>query len=196
MNIHKAIKLERKHLKMFLITMFFISIILPMALVLTRLTTVFYLSYLAVIEVLIVMAIIIKLNAYRVEYECLNNKLFFKTGILTKGNLIICDKVALVHTNKSDYDLEIILITNIVFKNKALRPVVEKQLLRRYPQMRNEYMNLKQLNPDKKYYFQVIRRGGLKKYLLLDSIYRNCVKAVYTDASIQNIKIARGQIIV
>ena len=55
---------------------------------------------------------------------------------------------------------------------------------------------IKEKNPDKKYYFQVIKRGGLKKYLLLDSIYRNCVKAVYTDESIQNIKIARGQMIV
>ena len=36
----------------------------------------------------------------------------------------------------------------------------------------------------------------LKKYLLLDCIYRNCVKAIYTDYSIQNIKIARGQTIV
>lgn len=46
------------------------------------------------------------------------------------------------------------------------------------------------------YYFQVIRRGGLKKYLLLDLIYKNCVRATYTEESIQNIKIARGQTIV
>lgn len=195
MNIDKAIKLERKHFKMFLVIMFLISVILPMALVLTGLTNIFYLSYLAFIEILIAMAIIIKLNAYRVEYRCLNNRLIFKTGIFSKENLIICDKVVLVHTNKSDYDLEIVLITNVVFRNKSLRPV-EKSFLKRYPQVCDEYNNLKQLYPEKKYYFQVIRRGGLKKYLLLDSIYRNCVKAVYTDESIQNIKIARGQTIV
>ena len=195
MNIDKAIKLERKHFKMFLIAMFLISIILPMALVLTGLTNIFYLSYLAFIEILIVMAIIIKLNAYRVEYRCLNNRLIFKTGIFSKENLIICDKVVLVHTNKSDYDLEIVLITNVVFRNKSLRPV-EKNFLKRYPQVSDEYNSLKELYPEKTYYFQVIRRGGLKKYLLLDSIYRNCVKAVYTDESIQNIKIARGQTIV
>ena len=195
MNIYKAIKLERKHLKVFLVTMFLISIILPMALVLTDLTTLFYLSYLAFIEILIVMAIIIKLNAYRVEYTCLNNRLTFKTGIFTRERLIICYKVALVHTNKSDYDLEIVLITNVVFRNKSLRPV-DDNFLKRYPQIRSEYANLKQLYPNKKYYFQVIRRGGLRKYLLLDSIYRNCVKAIYTDESIQNIKIARGQTVV
>ena len=50
--------------------------------------------------------------------------------------------------------------------------------------------------PDTIFYYQVIKRGGLKKYLLLDTIYKNCVKAVYTDDCIQNIKIARGQTLV
>ena len=138
MNIYKAIKLERKHLKVFLVTMFLISIILPMALVLTDLTTLFYLSYLAFIEILIVMAIIIKLNAYRVEYTCLNNRLTFKTGIFTRERLIICDKVALVHTNKSDYDLEIVMITSVKFKNRALRQV-DKNFLKRYSKIEKEY---------------------------------------------------------
>jgi hypothetical protein len=119
----------------------------------------------------------------------------FKTGIFTKEKLIICDNVALVHTNKSDYDLEIVLITNVVFKNSALRPV-DKNFLKRYPPIAKEYDGIKQINPKNEYYFQVIRRGGLKKYLLLDSIYRHCVRAIYTDESIQNIKIARGQLIV
>lgn len=195
MNIHKAIKMERKHLEIFLITMVIISIILPVTLMLTGLANIFYLSYLAFIEVLIVIAIIIKMNSYRVEYRCLNNRLIFKTGIFTKEYLIICDKVALVHTKKSDYDLEIIIITSVVFKNRALRPV-DKNFLKRYSEVAEDYENIKQLNPEKSYYFQVVRRGGLKKYLLLDSIYKNCVKAIYTDASIQNIKIARGQTIV
>lgn len=195
MNIDKAIKMERTHLKVFLITMVFISIILPVTLMLTGLTNIFYLSYLTFIEVLIVIAIIIKMNAYKVEYRCLNNRLIFKTGICTKESLIICDKVVLVHTNKSDYDLEIIIITSVVFKNRNLRPV-DKNFLKRYSEAAAEYEIIKKLNPEKSYYFQVIRRGGLKKYLLLDSIYKSCVKAIYTDESIQNIKIARGQIIV
>lgn len=195
MDIYKAIKREKLHLKVFLITMFIISIILPLVLVLTGLTTIFYTSYVTIIEFLIVIAIIIKMNFYTVEYRCLNNKLIFKAGICVKENLIICDKVVLVHTNKSDYDLEIVIITSIVFKNKGLRPI-DKNFLKRYPQISKEYKDIKQLNPKKDYYFQVIKRGGLKKYLLLDLIYKNCVKAVYTDESIQNIKIARGQLIV
>lgn len=195
MDIYTAIKKERFHLKLFFITMFIISVILPISIVLTNMTKLFYLIYLGVIEFLIVISIIIKLNHYRVVYRCSNNRLLFKTGIFSKDNLIICDKVALVHTSKSDYDLEIIILTSVKFKNRSLRKV-DKSIFRRYPQIKKEYEYIKKLNPGKEYYFQVIRRGGLKKYLLLDLIYKNCVKAIYTEESIQNIKIARGQTIV
>lgn len=195
MDIYTAIKKERFHLKLFFISMFIISVILPIAIVLTNMTKLFYLIYLGIIEFLIVIAIIIRLNHYRVEYRCSNNRLVFKIGIFAKDNLIICDKVALVHTSKSDYDLEIIIMTSVKFKNRSLRQV-DKNFFRRYPQIKREYDYIKKLNPEKEYYFQVIRRGGLKKYLLLDLIYKNCVKAIYTEESIQNIKIARGQTIV
>lgn len=195
MDIYKAIKKERSHLKILFITMAIISIIIPIILTITGLNTIFYISYGIFIEILIVIAIIIRMNAYRVEYRYLNNRLMFKAGIFTKENLIICDKVVLVHTNKSEYDLEIVLITSIVFKNRGLRPV-DKYFLKKYPQIIEEYNSIKQQNPKKDYYFQVVKRGGLKKYLLLDLIYKNCVKAIYTDESIQNIKIARGQLIV
>lgn len=195
MDIYTAVKKEKLHLKVFLIAMVIISIILPITLTITGLTTIFYISYVVFIEFLIVIAIIMKMNAYKVEYRCLNNRLMFKTGIFAKEHLIICDKVVLVHTNKSDYDLEIVLITSIVFKNRGLRPI-DQNFFKRYPQIVEEYDAIKQLNPKKDYYFQVVKRGGLKKYLLLDSVYKNCVKAIYTDESIQNIKIARGQLIV
>jgi len=195
MDIYKAIKKERSNLKIFLIAMAVIAFILPVTVTITGMTTMFYISYVGFVEFLIIIAIIIKLNGYKIEYRCLNNRLMFRTGISSKEYLIICDKVALVHTNKSDYDLEIVIITSIVFKNRALRPV-DKNFLKRYRQITEQYESIKQQNPKKDYYFQVVKRGGLKKYLLLDSIYKNCVKAIYTDESIQNIKIARGQLIV
>lgn len=195
MDIYKAIKKERLHLKMFLIIMVIIGSVLPLILIVTGLTTIFYTSYVVFIEILIIISIIIKMNAYKVEYRYSSNRLIFKVGILSKESLIICDKVILVHTNKSDYDLEIVLVTSVKFKNRGLR-LIDPNVLKRYPQIAEDYNVVKQINPQRDYYLQVIKRGGLKKYLLLDSIYRNCVKATYTDDSIQNIKIARGQLIV
>ena len=109
MDIYKAIKKEKSHLKIFLITMVIILIILPIVLIITGLTTIFYISYVIFIDLLIVIAIIIKMNSYSVEYRCSNNRLMFKVGIFAKEHLIICDKVVLVHTRKSDYDLEIVI---------------------------------------------------------------------------------------
>lgn len=197
MDIYTAVKKEKKDLKRFFIYMMIIALILPTAVIITNLTTFFYLTYLGVIEFLIVMAIIIKLNYYKVDFKCLNNKLIFKTGILTKRSLIICDKVVLVHTNKSDYDLEIIMITTVKFRNKSLRKI-DDNFLRRCPSIKKNLDYIKRISNDDKreYYVQVIKRGGLRKYLLLDCIYKNCVKAIYTEDSIQNIKIARGQTIV
>ena len=197
MDIYTAVKKEKKSFKLFFISMIIIALILPIAFIITNLTTFFYLTYLGVIEFLIVISMIIKLNYYKVEFKCLNNKLTFTTGILTKRYLIICDKVVLVHTVKSDYDLEIIMVTTVNFKNKSLRKV-DDNFLRRYPSIKTNLDYIKKISgdDDRKYYFQVIRRGGLKKYLLLDCIYKNCVKAIYTEQSIQNIKIARGQTIV
>jgi hypothetical protein len=168
---------------------------LPIILLITGFTTIFYISYAALIEFLIIIAVIVKMNSYRVQYRYLNNRLLFKVGIIYNESLIICDKVILVHTSKSDYDLEIVFITSVKFKNRGLR-LVDQNFLKRYPQISKEYNDIKQMNPQMDYYFQIIKRGGLKKYLLLDLIYKNCVKAVYTDDSIQNIKIARGQLIV
>ena len=195
MDIYTAIKKEKLQLKIFLIIMVIIASVLPFIMILSGLITVFNISYVMFIEFLIVVAVIIKMNGYKVEYRCLSNRLIFKTGIFAKEYLIICDKVVLVHTNKSEYDLEIIVITNIVFKNRGLR-LIDKNFLKRYPQVIKEYETIKQQNPTRDFYFQVVKRGGLKKYLLLDVIYKNSVKAIYTDESIQNIKIARGQLIV
>ncbi len=194
MNINKAIKIEKNHLKIFLVIMILIALMLPLALIITNSFTIFYIIFLIVIEILICMSIIIKLNAYKIKFRCINNRLVFSFGLLPKDYLIMCDKVEIVHTSNCDYDLEIVIITSMNFKNKALRQV-DNGIFKKYPDIKKYYLKLQEKDKDKKHYFQVIKRGGLKKYLLLDSIYKNCVKAVYTNESIQNIKIARGQMI-
>lgn len=195
MDIYTALKREKSSFKTFLTSMIFISIILPMALWLTSMTNIFYLIYLGVIEILIVFAIIAKINNYRVEFDYSNNKLNFKLGLSATDSVITCDKVKMVHTSKYDYDLEIIIITENRARRKKMRKV-DGVLFKRYPEIEKQFEHMRELNYNKEYYFQVIKRGGLKKYLLLDCIYRNCVKAVYTEESIQNIKISRGQTIV
>ncbi|MGG7176935.1 hypothetical protein ACQPU1_05065 [Clostridium paraputrificum] len=195
MDIFKAIKKERKFLKKFYIMMILIAIILPFIVLLTGLATPFYLSYLMFIEFLIVVAIINKANYHKITYVCNNNRLRFKCGLWGKESLIFCDKVVLVHTEKMEEEMEIIIVTSVNFKNKMLKPVL-KGFLKKYPLITEEFLRIKELQPENVYYYQVVKRGGLNKYMLLDNVYKNCVKATYTEECIQNIKIARGQTLV
>ena len=65
--------------------------------------------------------------------------------------------------------------------------------MKKYEEAAVEYRRLKRINPDVAFYFKVIKYGELKKYILLDNIYRNCVNATYTASAIDSIKIARSQ---
>lgn len=195
MDIYKAIKMEKKSLKRFYRLMIVLFMGLPLSVYLTGVKSIFYLVYLLIIELLIIAAVINKLNYYSLKYNYNANKLNITNGLFANNSLILCDKVVLVHTEKMESDMEIIIISTMSFRNKSLRPIV-KGFLKKYPKIEEELKKVSNYNNQQKYYFQIIRKGGLSKYLLLDTIYRNCVKAIYTNDCIENIKIARGQILV
>ena len=195
MDIFKAIRKEKSFIKRFYITMFLIAVALPLAVYLTGSSSPFYLIYLLIMELLIFVAIMNKINYSKITYVCNNNRFKFKCGLLAKESLIFCDKVAIVHTEKMEQDMEIVLVTSVNFKNRGLKPALGG-FEKKYKVAAKELSKIRESHEDKIYYYQVIKRGGLRKYLLLDSIYKNCVKAIYTDACIQNIKIARGQTLV
>ena len=195
MDLYKAIKMEKKSLKRFYRLMIILFIGLPLSVYLTGVKSIFYLVYLLIIELLIIAAVINKLNYYSLKYNYNANKLNITNGLFANNSLILCDKVVLVHTEKMESDMEIIIISTMSFRNKSLRPIV-KGFLKKYPKVQEELKKVSNYDNQKKYYFQIIRKGGLSKYLLLDTIYKNCVKAIYTNDCIENIKIARGQILV
>lgn len=192
MKIDKALKKQKKYNKIFFASMIFLAIFLPLLTYLAYVDSLIILLFLALIELLIFIAILVKINNCSLRFTCINNKLKFKGGVFSNYNLIQCDKVAIVHTNKSNEDMEIIIITKVKSKNKKSR-LINKDFMKRYKEAADEYLRLKKINDEAIYYFQVIRQGELNKYILLDNIYRNCVNATYTASAIDNIKIARGQ---
>ena len=193
MKIDKAIKKEKGSNRVFFIIMTIIFIVLPLVAYLSQIKHLFLWIYLAFVEILIIFAIIIKINQNKLKFILNNNKLKFKSGIFNKESIILCDKVVVVHTDKSKEDMDIILITINRFRNPYLRPIT-KGFMKKYSEASEEYLKVKKIKPEEVYYFQVIRRGSLKKYILLDEIFKNCVKANYTASAIENIKIAREQI--
>ncbi|MBU3209817.1 hypothetical protein [Clostridium algidicarnis] len=192
MHIEKAIKNQNRNLKIFMMLMISMFLILPLALFLYGNINWFLLSYMIFVEFMIAFATISKYNSQKIKFNCSNNKLKLKLGILGETTLIFCDKISIVHTAKSKEDIEIIIISNTKIKNKRAKPINES-FYKRYPMLAKKYENEKKENPEKNYYFFIIKKGGFYKYNLLDAIYKNSVKAVYTDETIENIKIARGQ---
>lgn len=175
-----------------MLTMSFIFLILPTVLFATELhKNLFLLFYMAIIELLVAMSMFIRANQERLEFEYGNNKLKISVGLIRKNYIIFCDKIALVHTEDKEDDFSIIIVTTLKFRNKKIR-LISKEFLKRYPYAGNEYLKLKKKEPEKPFYYIVIKKGGLKKYLLLNTIYKNSVKAMFTDEAIENIKKARG----
>ena len=192
MNIDKAIRKQRKSYKIFMLTMSFIFLILPTVLFLTELhKNLFFLFYMVIIELLVAMSMFIRANQESLEFECINNKLKISVGLIRKNYIIFCDKIALVHTEDKEEDFSIIIVTTLKFRNKKIR-LINKEFLKRYPYLGNEYLKVKKKKPENTFYYIVIKKGGLKKYLLLNTIYKNSVKAIFTDEAIENIKKSRG----
>lgn len=193
MDINKAIRKQKKSYKIFVLSMCFIFFILPLALFLYGDITWFLLSYLLFIEVMIVTALIARVIWEKLYFQCQNNKLKIKVGIFNSYNyIVLCHKVALVHTEKEKEDMEIVITTTVKGRNRRIRPI-DIDFHKKYPVAARAYNKLKKINPENDYYYLVVKRGGYYKYQLLDLIYKNCVKAVYTDDAIENIKFARGQ---
>lgn len=192
MKIDKALKRQKTYNKMFFIFMTFLAIFLPLLTYLSYVNSLIIILFLIVIEFLIFIAVLVKINNCNINFMCMNNKLKIKNGPFSSYNLIQCDKVIIVHTNKSNDEMEIILVTNLKSKNKQSKPIT-KDFINRYKEAADEYLRIKKINNETIYYFQVIKSGELNKYILLDTIYRNCVNATYTASAIDNIKIARGQ---
>lgn len=191
MDIHKLIKKDRKSYKLFLFIMILISVICPFGLLASGVMSKFLIIYLCVIECLIIFAVLRKINSYKLEYKLYNNRIKYKVGLFSKGNSIICDKIKLVHTVGSGNNIEIILITDVKLKSTYVKPIT-KSFYKKYPELL-EKVRIIFNNEKSTLYYISINQGSFKKYLLLDTIYKNSVKAKYTDNAIENIKIARGQ---
>lgn len=193
MEIERSVRKQKRSQTVFIVLMIILFFMLPIIVFFTGETNIFFLVALIVIELLIVLGVIASLNNGSLQYTCSNNRLKVKSGIFPSQNLILCDKVVLVHTEHKEEDIEIVIITIVKVRNKYMKPVIEKAFFKRYPEVQSYYNKVKKITPKNFYYYTSIKKGGFKKYKLLDTIYVNCVKAIYTDEAIGNVKIARAQ---
>ena len=193
MEINRALKRIRKKENIFFIIMGILSVLIPTLAYLANLKNTFIYVYIMIIEILILIAILSRINTCTLKFKYYNSRFKIRQGLFLRESIILCENVAIVHTSKDREDVEIIIVTSSKFRNKKARPVT-KGFLKKYPEVEREYKRLKKINEEQTYYFQIIRNGSLRKYIFLENIYTTCVKSAYTPAAIESIKIARGQI--
>ncbi|MBU5486133.1 hypothetical protein KQI86_17590 [Clostridium sp. MSJ-11] len=198
MSINKAIIKQRKSYKIFMLIMSFIFFVLPFALILIDKVNIFYIIYLLLIEILIIIAILSKINNENFKINNDNYKIKIISGLKRDGLNIMCNKVAFVHIEnyirKSDKskDFSIIIIASSKFRSDKMIPINEK-FLKNHPYVAYHYNKIKILSPEKDYFFTIIKKGRYLKYELLDIIYRNCVYAQFTEETIDKIKEYRNE---
>lgn len=193
MEINRALKRIRKKENIFFIIMGILAVLIPTLAYLANLKNTFIYVYIMIIEILILIAILSRINTCTLKFKYYNSRFKIRQGLFLRESIILCENVAIVHTSKEREDVEIIIVKSSKFRNKKARPVT-KGFLKKYPEVEREYKRLKKINEEQTYYFQIIRNGSLRKYIFLENIYTTCVKSAYTPAAIESIKIARGQI--
>lgn len=187
MDINKAIRKQEKSNKRFLLFLGFIFLTLPVVLFISNKFSLFFLIYLAVIEVLILSAILISMESNYLKYSCDGYKIKIKVRRFREEFNIVCDKVVFVHTEGSGPQMNIIMLLCSRFRNKKINEV-DESFLNKHAYISHYYYKLKKHHLEESYYYISINKGGYHKYKLLDIIYRNCVKAQYTSEAIEIIK--------
>jgi hypothetical protein len=187
MNINKAIKKQDKSHKRFLLILGFIFLVLPGVLFLSGKVNTFLIIYLAVIEFLVLITMIISSNNNYLKYIIENYKVKLKFTKISDEIIISCEKVSIVHVENSGPQMELILITSSRFRSKKLKPI-DEEFIKKYPYLAQLYYRTKKHHPEDNYFYIIISKGGYHKYKLLDLIYRSCLQALYTDEAVERIK--------
>lgn len=186
MNINKAIKKQKKSLRRFTLNMGFIFLLLPTVMYFTNMFRVFFVLYLILIELLIILSIVVKIDKTTLKYN-INENLKIQDGILGGRYVIPYKKVEFVHTINEGKDLKIIIILRSKLRNEKIK-IVGPKFLKRNKWIQKYYYNLKNKSVFNQCYYMVINRGGHLKYELLNLIYKYCVNAYFTENSIKRIK--------
>ena len=187
MNINKAIRKQKKTYKFFMLSMCFIFILLPIILIVSKITNMFFVIYLVCMELMIIVVTLLRVNEEYINFKLDGYKISIWCGMAKVKFIVICKNVALVHTRDNGRNLEIIIITKSKFRNKEVKSV-DKDFLKKYTYVAQMYNKLKVSDPEQMYFYFTINHGGFKKYNLLDDLYKSCVGAVFSDDAIEKIK--------
>ncbi|OFI06196.1 hypothetical protein CLOACE_12290 [Clostridium acetireducens DSM 10703] len=196
MNINKAIKKQNKSYKRFMLFMCFVFFTLPLLLFLYKKANLFFIMYLIINEILLLLVVLIRINNEYLKIKKDSYKIKIKSGIFSEEINIVWDKVVFIGIEKfirkydNEEDFKIILISTSKFRNDRMLALKETFILN-HPLMEDYYINLKKIYCNEELFYTIISKGKYYRYLLLDVLYRNCVKAYFDKEAINKIKMYR-----
>lgn len=199
MNINKAIRKQGKSYKRFLLSMSFVFFLLPLLLIYYKEFDFFYIAFLSIIEVMVLISIMISSNRQLLKFGYETGRLKLKIGVNREIVNIVCNKilyvdVELIEGEVSKFqDFKILLLSNSKFKNNKMKKV-NLDFMKKYTLVAYHYTKFKERSPRDEFYYLIVNAGGLKKYKLLDTIYKSCVNAGFSEDSIVRIKIYRDSL--
>lgn len=199
MNIDKAIRKQQKSYRRFLLSMCFVFFALPLTLIYYGKNEAFYLAYLAAIEMLVAVAVYLRARQERLDYSYAMGRIRLKRGIPGKAESINCEKILYVDVEpapgkvKDFQEFGIILFSKAKFRNKRLK-AVDQKVLGRYKAAAALIEKNSAGSPDCELHYLAIDSGGLRKYQLLDIVFRSCVKASFSEDAIEKIKVYRNSL--
>lgn len=192
MYIDKAIKKQEKSFHLFIFFMILIALGLPtISMFFTDYFNKITILLLILIEVVIVVCIVFLINEMTLKYEYYKGRFKVKTSLFQGYKSIFCEKVVLVHAIGNIDNITLLIIYMGKPKSKLFEEV-DTGLFDKYPLISELYKKVKKQYPDYEFCYATITHGGIKKFKLLDEIYKKCIDALYTDEAIDNIKIARS----
>ena len=186
MDIDKVLRKQKKSYKRFMLSMGFIFLLLPIVMYISERFNIFFIIYLMLIEALILFSMLIRYNEEHLNYYLEGNKLTIVTSGAKIRYNILTDKVTIVHAIAEEKYFNIMIVTKSKFRNKRLQHV-DFKVLEKYSELDRVYNRIKM--PDEgPYFYFIIKKGGIKKYLLLNLLYKYCVGATFTEAAVEKIK--------
>ncbi|MPM35032.1 hypothetical protein SDC9_81622 [bioreactor metagenome] len=82
------------------------------------------------------------------------------------------------------------IVSKSRFRNKRLGHL-DFRVLEKYPEVEKVYNKVK-MPEEGPYFFFIIRKGGMRKYLLLNLLYKYCSNAIFTESAVERIKETRN----
>lgn len=186
MSRNKAIKKHKKSFHRFLLLMSFIFFVLLLFLQVFEVHNIYIVLYFILIELIIVTAVLLRVDSEYLSFQNENYKIIIKNRIISEKINLQCDKVLLVHAFLDEKDWSILIITKTKSRDKNFR-LINNSFFQKYPEVDKFYNEIIHQQSDGPLYYLIIKNPSIKKYELLDLIYKNCVSGVFTVKAIDQI---------